>query len=113
LSVGFPGGRQVAARGLAFPFRRTSLGGDVPEALLDREFVHFGRTYVRGAGRTVAVQLAVARVPVTLMSALGALGGTLHVVLRDDLADREFGPLLSSSWARWAASLPESAMRRQ
>jgi hypothetical protein len=92
LPVGFLGGQQVAARGLAFPFRRTSVGGDVTEALLDREFVHFGRTFVRGAGRIVAAQLAVARVLVTLMSALGALGGTLHVVLRDDLACREFGP---------------------
>ena len=91
MSVGFLGGQEVAARGFAFPFRRTSVVGDVPEALLDREFMDFGRTFVRRAGLIVAVQLAVARLLVTLMSSLGALGRTLHVVLRDELAGREFG----------------------
>jgi hypothetical protein len=37
LPVGFLGGLQVAARGLACPFRLASVGGDVSEALLDRE----------------------------------------------------------------------------
>jgi hypothetical protein len=45
----------------------------------------FGRTFVRRAGLIVAVQLAVARLVVTLTSSLGALGGTLHVVLRTTL----------------------------
>ncbi len=71
MGVRFLGGLQVAARGLAFPFRSASVGGDVAEALGDREFVDFG-----GA----------------LVGALSAFGGALDVFLRDGLPRGEFRP---------------------
>ena len=91
LPVGFLGGQQVTARGLALPFRRTSVSGDVTEALLDGEFVGLGGAFVSGAGLIVALQLALARLLVALMRTLGALGATLDVVLCDGLPRGKFG----------------------
>jgi hypothetical protein len=92
LSVGFLGSQQVTARGLALPFGRASVSGDVTEALRDREFVDFGGAFVRGAGLIVALQLALARLLVALMRTLGALGGALDVVLCDGLPRGKFRP---------------------
>jgi len=69
LIVGFLGCLQVTPRGFAFPFRRASVSGDVAEALLDREFVDFGGAFVGGAGRVMALQFAVTRLLITLVSA--------------------------------------------
>ena len=80
MPVGRLGREQVTTRSFASPFRRTSVSGDVTEALLNREFVDFGGAFVCGAGFIVATQLASVRLLVTLIS---ALGGTLYVLLRD------------------------------
>ena len=90
MSIGFLGGGHVTARGLALSFRRASMGGDVTEALLHREFLNFGRAFVRGAGLIVALQLAAARRLVTLMRARSVLSGTLHIFLRDGLPGGKF-----------------------
>jgi len=92
LIVGLLGRLQVTPRGLALHFRGASVGGDVAEALLDREFVDYGGAFVRGAGRVMAMQLALTRLLVTLMRVLGVLGGASHVFLRDGLSGGEFCP---------------------
>ena len=91
LPVGFLGGQQVTARGLALPVGRASVSVDVTEALLDREFVDFGGALMCGAGLIVALQLALARLLVALMRTLGVLGGALEVFLCDCPPRGKFG----------------------
>jgi len=92
LSVGFLGGGHVTARGRALSFRGALVGSDVTKALLHRELLNFGGALVRGAGLIVPLQLAAARRLITLMSACGVLGGTLHVFLCDGLPGGKFCP---------------------
>ena len=66
------------------------MSGDVTAALFDRMFVDFGGTFVCRAGLIVAIKLAAVRLLVTLMRTLGALGGTIHVLLRDGLPGGKF-----------------------
>jgi hypothetical protein len=82
LPVGRLGDEQVTARGLAFPFRRASMGGDVTDALVGRAFVDRGGAFVCGGGLVVAIQLASVCLAVTFGSELGELRGTLDVLLR-------------------------------
>jgi len=91
LPVGFLCGQQITARGLALPFGRASVSGDVTEALRDREFVGLGGAFVCGTGLIVALQLALARFLVALMRTLGVLGGALEVFLCDGLPRGKFG----------------------
>ena len=88
--VGFLGRQQVAPGGFALPFGRTPVRVDVTEALHDREFVDLGRAFVCGAGLVMAMQLAVTRLLVTRVRTLGALGGALHVLVRDGLPGGKF-----------------------
>ncbi len=92
LLVGLLGRLQVTTGGLAFPFRRESVTGDITEALLDREFVDFGGAFVGGGGLVMAIQVALMGLPVPLVRALGAFGGAPDVFLRDALPGRQFRP---------------------
>lgn len=92
LPVGLLGGQQVTPRRLALHFGRAAVGGDVAAALPDRELVNLGGAFVRGAGRVVPIRRALMGRLVPLVGAVGVLGGTPDVVLRDDLPGGEFRP---------------------
>jgi hypothetical protein len=83
--LGFLRGQVVPAGGFALSHRRTLVGGDVAEALLDCEFLNFGGTLMGGAGLIVAVPLPAVGLCVTLMGKLGLLRGAFHVVRGDGL----------------------------
>lgn len=85
MPLGFLRGQVVPAGGFAFSHRRTLMGGDVAEALLDRQFLNFGGTLVGGAGLKVAVPLPAVGLRVTLMGELGLLRGAFHVLRGDGL----------------------------
>lgn len=83
MPLGFLGGQVVEAGGFPFLLRRTPMRRDVTEALLDGELVDLRGTLVGGARFVVAMQLAAVRLLVALVSALGAFGGALDVLVRD------------------------------
>lgn len=92
MRAGFLGGLQVTSGGFALPFGRAAVGGDVAETLRHRVFVDFGGALVCGAGLVMAMDRALMRCLVTLLPALGVLGGTLRVFLRDGLAGGQLFP---------------------
>lgn len=83
LVLGLLGGLEVATGGFAFPVRRAPVGGDVTESFRDRQLVDLGGPLVRGAGFEVAMTLAAVGLLVALMRMLGALAGTLDVIVGD------------------------------
>jgi hypothetical protein len=85
LLAGFLGCGQLPPRGFSLSFCGTLMSSDVTEALPDRKLLDFGGTFMGGPGHIVALQFAVARFLVMLMSELDVLGSTLHVVVRDGL----------------------------
>ena len=90
LLVGSLGGLQVAPCGFAFLCRRAPVRVHVAEALLDGEFLDFGGAFMGGAGLVVAIHRALTGRLVPLVSAVGTLGGALHVFRGDDLPGGEF-----------------------
>jgi hypothetical protein len=90
LPVEFLGCRQVPPRSFSFSLCRALVRTDVSEALPNRKFLDVGGTFMSGAGFIVAIQFAVARLLVPLMSELGVLGGTLQIFARDGLASGKF-----------------------
>ncbi|MCV7090353.1 hypothetical protein [Mycobacterium interjectum] len=99
------GGQQVTPRRLARYFGGAAVGGDIAAALPDREPVNFGGPFVRGAGRAVPIHRALTCHLVPLVCAVGVLGGTLDVLLRNGPPGGEFSRR-SGSYARCAASSP-------
>jgi hypothetical protein len=85
LSAELLGRLQVQPRSFSLFFCRTLMSSDIAEALPDREFLDFGGPFMGSAGLIVAIQFAVARFLVTLLSKLGVLSGTLQVLLGDRL----------------------------
>ncbi len=81
--LGFLGREVLAARGLAFPVRRALVGGNIAEALLHGEFLDFGGVLVHDGGFVMATPVTLVSLEVALMRKLGALGGTLDVLLGD------------------------------
>jgi hypothetical protein len=92
LPVGLLGGQQVTPRRLALHFGRAAVGGDIAEALRDRELVNLGGPLVGGAGGVVPVHRALTRRLVPLVCADGVLGGPLDVLLGDGPPRGEFRP---------------------
>jgi hypothetical protein len=90
LPVGFLRRDEVAARGLVFFFRRTSVRLDIAEALGDRALLDLGGALMRDAGLVVAVRPALMCRLVALVRTLGVLGGARHVVRGDGLARGQY-----------------------
>ncbi len=59
------------------------MGGDVTEALSNREFLDIGGTLVHDGGFVVATPVTLVRVQVALVGALGMFGGAADVFGRD------------------------------